>query len=92
MTPWVSTTTMSIFVHATVWDCAEAAVDVLLRAMELPEDVREAPWAVRRRRDGVGGGGEGVGVLRGGGTQLGARQGIAGIVIADVECSGAAAI
>jgi hypothetical protein len=33
---------------------AEAPVDVLLRAMGLPEDVREAAWAVRRRRDGAG--------------------------------------
>jgi hypothetical protein len=36
---------------------AEGAVDVLLRAMGLPEDVREAALAVRR--DGAGGGGAG---------------------------------
>jgi len=32
---------------------AEAAVEVLLRAMGLPDDVREAARAVRRRRDGA---------------------------------------
>ena len=40
---------------------AEAAVDVLLRAMGLPEEVREAARAVRRRRDGAGEGGRVVG-------------------------------
>jgi hypothetical protein len=33
---------------------AEAAVDVLLRAMGLPDDVRAAAVAVRRDRDRVG--------------------------------------
>jgi hypothetical protein len=44
---------------------AEAAVDVLLRAMGLPEDVREAARAVRRRRDGVGEAGRVLGWFEG---------------------------
>ena len=44
---------------------AEAAVEVLLRAMGLPDDVREAARAVRRRRDGAGEAGRAVGGSRG---------------------------
>ena len=44
---------------------AEAAVDVLLRAMGLPEEVREAARAVRRRRDGAGEAGRVIGWFEG---------------------------
>ena len=43
----------------------EAAVEVLLRAMGLPDDVREAARAVRRRRDGAGEAGRVVGWFEG---------------------------